>query len=59
MLDRAASEGADGVEFIHGIGTGALRRALREHLGGSPYVKSVRGGDPDHGGEGVTLAIIS
>ena len=35
-LDRAASAGLDHFVIVHGIGTGALRRAVREHLA-TPY----------------------
>jgi DNA mismatch repair protein MutS2 len=55
-LDQALCDERSAVEFIHGIGTGALRRVVREQLAASPHVSSVRTGDPDHGGDGVTLA---
>jgi len=55
VLDRAAAEGRDAVRIIHGHGTGALRRAVREHLRGR--VRS-RPGERDEGGEGVTVALI-
>ncbi|HEY0711529.1 MAG TPA: Smr/MutS family protein, partial [Polyangia bacterium] len=37
-LDQAAMSGADTVFVIHGHGTGALRRAIREYLAVSGYV---------------------
>jgi DNA mismatch repair protein MutS2 len=55
-LDRALSDDRAAVEFVHGVGSGALRRVVREALAASPYVSAVRTGDPDRGGEGVTLA---
>jgi len=58
ILDRAAAEGRDGVEFIHGHGTGALRAAVRELLASSPYVADLGPGDPEAGGDGVTLVRI-
>ena len=42
--------------IIHGIGTGALRRAVREALAEHPRVRGVRGGRKDEGGEGATIA---
>jgi DNA mismatch repair protein MutS2 len=53
-LDRAASAGLHHFVVIHGIGTGALRRAVREHLAESPYVTRFLPGAPEEGGEGVT-----
>jgi DNA mismatch repair protein MutS2 len=44
------------VRIIHGKGTGALRRAVREHLEGHPLVASYRPGDQHEGGDGVTVA---
>jgi DNA mismatch repair protein MutS2 len=58
VLDRAAAEGCDGVELIHGHGTGALRAAVREHLASSPYVAELTPGDAEAGGDGVTLVRI-
>ncbi|MBW2445897.1 MAG: Smr/MutS family protein [Deltaproteobacteria bacterium] len=53
-LDRAAGDGRDCVEVIHGHGTGALRDAVREQLRGSPYVASFAAGSAEEGGDGVT-----
>src|SRR6185295_14936215 len=38
-LDRAASSGRDRLLVIHGLGTGALRVAVRRYLSSSPYVE--------------------
>jgi DNA mismatch repair protein MutS2 len=57
-LDRALADERAAVEFIHGIGTGALRRLVREELAASPFVTDIQSGDPDHGGEGLTTAIL-
>ena len=56
VLDRAAADGCDGVRIIHGIGTGALRQAVRSFLEGSTYVVRFASPSPEEGGEGVTLA---
>jgi DNA mismatch repair protein MutS2 len=60
VLDDATADGCDGVEFIHGFGTGALRKAVREYLASSAYVSSYQtGGTGDRaGGDGVTIAIL-
>ena len=39
-LDRATLEGLSSVRIVHGVGTGALRNALREYLAKHPLVKS-------------------
>jgi len=57
LVDRARSESRDGVRIIHGIGTGALRSAVREHLAASPAASNVRSPD-EPGGEGITEADI-
>jgi DNA mismatch repair protein MutS2 len=58
-LDRAASAGRVHLVVIHGIGTGVLRRAVREHLADSPYVKRFLPGAPEEGGEGVTTVDLA
>jgi DNA mismatch repair protein MutS2 len=55
-LDRAAAVGSQSLEVVHGIGTGALREAVRRHLGESRYVDRICAAEPGAGGEGVTLA---
>lgn len=54
LLDQAALSGAAQIRIIHGQGTGALRRAVREHLHGHPLVAQA-GPDPEQGGDGVTV----
>jgi len=55
-LDDALLAGLDSVVIVHGIGTGALRRAVREALREHPRVQGMRGGRKDEGGEGATVA---
>jgi DNA mismatch repair protein MutS2 len=55
-LDEALLAGLDSVRIIHGAGTGALRRAVREALAEHPRVHSVRSGRKDEGGDGATVA---
>jgi DNA mismatch repair protein MutS2 len=59
FLDRALLEGKQAVRIIHGFGTGALRKALREHLRKHPAVLSWRPGDENEGGDGATVAMLS
>ena len=40
LLDTAAVQGVQEVRIIHGTGTGALRRAIREYLKDHPLVES-------------------
>ena len=54
-LNDAALDGAGSIRLIHGKGTGALRRAIREYLGGHPLVMSAEDGEGS-GGDGVTVA---
>ncbi len=48
--------GGEGVFFIiHGHGTGALRSALRSHLGSSELIDRIHPAETRDGGEGVTV----
>ena len=55
-LDNAMLARLESVTIIHGKGTGAVRRAVREHLKRSRYVKSFRPGRFGEGEDGVTVA---
>jgi DNA mismatch repair protein MutS2 len=57
-LDRAASSGRDRLLVIHGLGTGALRKAVREHLAISPYVARLESAEPGEGGDGASVAYL-
>ena len=59
FLDDAARAGRERVRIIHGKGTGALRRAVRELLAGHPLVTAYESGTPQEGGEGVTVALLA
>ncbi len=56
VLDAGLRDGDEILHVIHGIGTGALRAAVREHLHASPHVVSHRAGERGEGGDGVTIA---
>jgi DNA mismatch repair protein MutS2 len=54
-LDEANLSNIPQVTIIHGAGTGALRKAVREYLKDSPYVKSFRSGKEFEGADGVSI----
>ncbi len=56
MLDEAVRRDCEVVVVIHGHGTGALKKVVREHLARLPYVQRHRPGLSAEGGEGVTVA---
>ncbi|OUN07633.1 hypothetical protein B5G43_04700 [Flavonifractor sp. An92] len=55
FLDNAMLGRLQEVTVIHGKGTGAVRKAVREHLKRSRYVKSFRPGRFGEGEDGVTV----
>ena len=55
FLDLAYRAGQSRLEVVHGKGTGALRKAVRELLHGHPLVTSYESAAPKAGGEGVTI----
>ncbi|HXQ20956.1 MAG TPA: endonuclease MutS2 [Candidatus Acidoferrales bacterium] len=59
FLDRAARARHPSVRIIHGVGSGALRRAVQEYLSRSPYCAHFRLGEPREGGAGVTIAELA
>jgi DNA mismatch repair protein MutS2 len=54
-LDDASLAGLDQAIVIHGMGTGALRDAVRDHASSHPLVKSWRAGGRGEGGDGATV----
>ena len=58
FLDNAVMGKLETVTIIHGKGTGALRKAVREHLKRSRYVKEYRPGVYGEGEDGVTVATL-
>jgi len=55
FLDRAIRSGGGRVRIIHGVGSGALKRAVGDYLARCPYRLRVRPGEPQEGGAGVTI----
>jgi DNA mismatch repair protein MutS2 len=54
-LDDAGLAGLDSVIVIHGMGTGAVRDAVRSTAAEHPLVKSIRPGQRGEGGDGATI----
>ena len=54
-LDQALLAGLDEVRVVHGAGTGALRRTIRELLAAHPRVRATRSGRREEGGDGTTV----
>ncbi|MCX5886761.1 MAG: endonuclease MutS2 [Proteobacteria bacterium] len=57
-IDRALLNGFSELEIIHGIGTGRLRKAIREYLKEHSSVKEFKSGESKKGGTGVTIVEI-
>jgi DNA mismatch repair protein MutS2 len=55
FLDQAFLTNKREVRIVHGIGSGALRKAVQEYLETSSYCASFRPADPHHGGAGATI----
>ena len=58
-LDDAFLAGLTTVRIIHGKGTGALRRAVEDVLGGHPLIAEHRPAAPSEGGGGATVATLT
>ncbi|HET6745815.1 MAG TPA: endonuclease MutS2 [Candidatus Limnocylindria bacterium] len=55
-VDEALLAGLDEAIIVHGAGTGALRRSIREYLAEHPRVRATRSGRREEGGDGATVA---
>jgi DNA mismatch repair protein MutS2 len=58
FLNHVSIENLREVTIIHGIGTGALLKAVRNYLKGHPLVKDFRKGELSEGGNGVTIVMM-
>ncbi len=60
FLDRAYGEERKYATLLHGVGSGALRDALRAHLksGLTRWVRSFRPGTIEEGGDRVTIVLL-
>jgi len=59
FLDRAVLNHQSTVRIVHGMGTGALRRAVREFLADSPYCASYSEASRVEGGGGATIVELA
>ena len=57
-IDHALIRGLDSIEIIHGLGTGRLKDAIRNHLKEHSYVKRFGSNEQSQGGAGVTQVEI-
>jgi DNA mismatch repair protein MutS2 len=57
-LNDVLLAGLDEAVIVHGVGTGALRRAVRDYLAEHPRVRGQRAGRKDEGGDGATVALL-
>lgn len=55
FLDDAVIANLKTISIIHGLGTGALRKAISELLSEHPLVASFHSADKNEGGQGVTI----
>jgi DNA mismatch repair protein MutS2 len=55
FLDQAYLTNRTEIRVIHGIGSGALKKAVHDYLGSSPYCASFRQAESHHGGAGATI----
>lgn len=59
FLDKASLVNLNPVYIIHGLGTGALKAAVKDFLATSPYVAKYRFGEAAEGGDGVSVVDIN
>lgn len=59
FLDQAYLTNQKEVRVVHGVGSGALRRAVHEYLRGSPYCADFHEAPPHAGGAGATIVSLS
>ncbi len=58
FLDESLMAGRDIAFVVHGHGTGALRSAIRGHFAHHRAIETFRAGEPNEGGDGVTVAFL-
>jgi DNA mismatch repair protein MutS2 len=59
FLDDCVIEEREVVFVIHGHGTGAMKAAVRQHLGAHRAVAKTRAGTMREGGDGVTVVWLA
>jgi DNA mismatch repair protein MutS2 len=58
-INQAAVAGLPWVRIIHGKGSGALRKAIRDSLRGHPLVKQYASAGDSEGGDGATVVTLN
>ena len=58
FLDESLMASRDVAFIVHGHGTGALRTAIRTHLTTHKGIQTFRAGEPNEGGDGITVAFL-
>ncbi|HVA39647.1 MAG TPA: Smr/MutS family protein, partial [Candidatus Binataceae bacterium] len=59
FLDQAYLTNRAEVRIVHGIGSGALKKAVHEYLSDSPYCAGFRQAEPHRGGAGATVVQLN
>jgi DNA mismatch repair protein MutS2 len=59
FLDQAFLTNRHQVRVVHGVGSGALRRAVHEYLSTSPYCSGFKQAEPQQGGAGATIVELN
>ena len=59
LVDEALINGTTNLRILHGKGSGALRKAVRQKLREYNIDMSISHPSPEHGGDGVTLVDLS
>ena len=58
VLDEALLENIPQVDIVHGLGTGALKKAIREYVMEMPFVKRYEAASAMDGGDGKTIVYL-
>lgn len=59
FIDRAILSGFGEVEIVHGKGTGALRKEIRNFLKTFPAISQISNAPEDRGGDGMTIVTLN
>jgi DNA mismatch repair protein MutS2 len=59
FLDQAYVTNQRELRIVHGIGSGALKKAIHDYLTTSPYCSGFRQAEPHQGGAGATIVQVS
>jgi DNA mismatch repair protein MutS2 len=59
FLDQAYLTNRSEVRIVHGIGSGALKKAVQDYLANSPYCAGFRQAEPHRGGAGATVVQLN